>query len=464
MIYPRILLAGIYSGVGKTTLSLGIMAALKKRGLNVQPFKAGPDYIDPSKHSRAAGRISRNLDSWMLSKDAILELFEKQAKYADISIIEGVMGLYDGLADTEEGSTAQLAKILKCPVVLIIDARSFSRSAAAVTLGYKKFDAKVEIKGVILNNIGSNSHYRFMKSSIEKKTKIPVLGSLPRSPDLRLAQRHLGLVPEQEKNLRVSFYKKLSAYVENHIDLDKIIEVSRKAQPFTKRECKEKAIFPPKPVKSYVTVAIALDEAFNFYYQDNLDILESFGARLVRFSPLRDDKLPKGVSGVYIGGGFPELFAARLSANKKLREQIKQKAKEGLPVYAECGGLMYLAEKIIDFNKKKFSMAGVFKCAANMGNNLQALGYVKVETIKDNILSKKGKKIRGHVFHWSYLDNLPQSSSFAYRIEKNKDRVFYDGLIMGNVLASYTHLHFASDLSLAENFITNCRQYRRCRG
>lgn len=460
MIYPRVILAGIHSGAGKTTLSLGIMSALCKKGLKVQPFKTGPDYIDPSYHTQATGVISRNLDSWLLSKDTILELFLKEAANADISIIEGVMGLYDGLADTEEGSTAQLSKILKCPVILILDARSLSRSAAAICLGYKEFDKAVEIKGVIVNNIGSNNHYHSIKSAIEKRAGIPVIGYLPKSHALKLPERHLGLVPVPEQKLRADFYRKLSNLISRHIDLNKIVSIGSKAQPLAESKWKEKAIFLPKPVKNRVTIAVAFDEAFNFYYRDNLDILESLGARLVKFSPLRDDKLPKGLSGVYIGGGFPELFAVKLSANKKLKKQIRQQAGLGLPIYAECGGLMYLTEKLEDFNKNKLPMVGIFKGTVNMGKKLQALGYVKIETIKDNILSKKGAKIRGHVFHWSYLDNLPDKSAFAYKIRKNKDRIFYDGLIQDNVLASYAHLHFASDINFAKNFINSCRHHK----
>lgn len=462
MIYPRIVLAGTNSGVGKTTLSLGITASLKKRGMVVQPFKTGPDYIDPSYHTQAAGRISRNLDGWMLSKNAIVELFERAACGCDISIIEGVMGLYDGLADTENGSSAELAKILKCPVILILDSRSLSRSAAAVCLGYREFDRKVNIKGVILNNIGSSNHYSYIKSSIEKRTGICVLGYLPKNFDLKLPERHLGLVPAQEKKMRRVFYGKLSNLTDKYIDLDKIIDISRKAPPLVKSKQRGRTIFSSKPVRNKVTIAVALDEAFNFYYQDNLDILAHFGARLIKFSPLHDKKLPKDVSGVYIGGGFPELFCAKLSANKKLIEEINKRVKDdGLPIYAECGGLMYLMESIVDFRKKEFPLAGVFKGKVGMGTKLQALGYVTIETIKDNVLIRKDETMRGHIFHWSYLDKLPKDTIFAYRIKKNGDVVFYDGLIRGNVLASYVHLHFASNIKLAKNFIAVCQKYRR---
>lgn len=460
MKYPRIVIAAVNSGSGKTTIVLGLMLALRKQGLRIQPFKVGPDYIDPSYHTQAAGRVSRNLDSWMLSKNTILKLFERNALNADISVIEGVMGLYDGLADTEEGSTAQLAKILKAPVILILDGRSLSRSAAAIVMGYKKFDTKVEIKGVIINNIGSNNHYSYIKSSIEKEAKIPVLGYLPKNPDLKLPERHLGLVPTPEKKLRGIFYRKLSNLIERHIDLDAIMKIARQAPVFIKNSSNKQqgTTFTQKPA----VIAVAFDEAFNFYYQDNLDILKSLGAKLVKFSPLRDKKLPKEVSGVYIGGGFPELFAIRLSLNKQLIEDINKQARRGLPIYAECGGLMYLAKSIVDFEKKKWPMAGIFEGSVNMGRRLHGLGYVNIETVKDNILSKKGAKARGHVFHWSYLDNLSKKDNFAYRIKKNTDEVFYDGLIQGNVLASYAHLHFASDISLAKNFIVSCRQYQ-CR-
>lgn len=461
MQFPRVILAGTNSGVGKTTLSLGIIAALRKRGLTVQPFKTGPDYIDPGYHTGAAGRISRNLDSWLLSRNANLELFKKQALGADISVIEGVMGLYDGLADTEEGSTAQLAKMLKCPVILIIDARSLSRSAAAICLGYKEFDRQVLIKGIILNNIGSSSHYSNVRSAIEKKTGIPVIGYLTKSPDLKLPERHLGLVPAPEKKIGASFYRKLSNLVEQHIDLDKIISISRSAQPLVKNEKKESAIFSKKPVKDPVTIAVAFDEAFNFYYQDNLDMLESSGARLAMFSPLHDNRLPEGTQGIYIGGGFPELFAKKLSLNTKLKGEIRREVKNGLPIYAECGGLMYLVNRIIDFDKKKWPMVGIFKASVNMGRRLHGLGYVNIEAVKDNILSKKGAKVRGHVFHWSYLDNLPKEAAFAYKIKKNTGKAFCDGLIQGNVLASYAHLHFGSAQRLANNFTHSCSVYAK---
>ena len=454
---PRIIFAATQSGSGKTTITLGVLLALRKMGLRVQPFKAGPDYLDPLQHSAVCARISRNLDSWLMPPGAILELFTRNAKGADISVIEGVMGLYDGFRDTEYGSTAHLAKILGAPVILVLNAASFSRSAAAIVLGCKEFDKKVNLSGVILNNIGSPNHYHFTKSAIEKKTKIPVLGFLPKDAGIKLPERHLGLVPAQEKRLNEGLYDKLRALVEKNIDLRRILRISRKSLGLRQ----DKTAYAPRGCgKVRVNIAIAKDKAFNFYYQDNLDILEVLGARLVEFSPLKDKSLPPGIDAMYIGGGYPELFSAQLSANRRMREAVSGYAKKGLPIYAECGGLMYLVKNIISFEGKSFPMAGVFDCSAVMADKRQALGYIEIEVKKDNILSRKGDKIRAHTFHWSYLKNLSKDIRFAYKVTKGKDRVYEDGLIKDNVLASYAHLHFASHINFAKNFIKSCLTYK----
>ena len=486
---PRIVFAATQSGSGKTTVTLGLMLALRKMGLKVQPFKAGPDYLDPMQHSAVCARISRNLDSWLMPPGAILELFTRNATGADISVIEGVMGLYDGFRDTEYGSTGYLAKILKAPVILILNAASFSRSAAAIVLGCKEFDKKVNLAGVILNNIGSPNHYYFTKSAIEKKTRIPVLGFLPKDAGIKLPERHLGLVPAEEKKPDTGLYAKLRALVEKNIDLLRLIKISRQAPKlpiFSNLDSVEKAscrhceprrgeaihsrdcfVAPlrgaPRNDKMEVTIAIARDKAFNFYYQDNLDILKRLGARLVEFSPLKDKSLPAGIDGMYIGGGYPELFAAGLFANRRMRKDVLRYAAEGLPIYAECGGLMYLVKRIVDFKGKSFPMCGVFNCSVVMANKLQALGYIEIEVRKDNILSRKGDKIRAHTFHWSYLKNAAGKESFAYAVSKNKDKKYSDGLMRDNVLASYAHLHFASSLNLARNFINSCVEYREKR-
>lgn len=462
MNYPRVILSGTNSRVGKTTLTMGIMLVLKKRGFMVQPFKAGPDYIDPTYHTFVCGRPCRNLDTWMLSKDTALELFQRQAKSAGLSIIEGVMGLYDGLKNTEEGSTAHLAKILKSPVILAVDASSMSRSAGAVVLGYRKFDNDVDLSGVILNNIGSPSHYSSVKYSIEKNTGLPVLGFLPKDKSLTLPERYLGLIPVDEKAPLNAFARKLLSLVEKNIDINKIIAISQRAEPLPYFQ---KKVFNQASSPGKVNIGIAKDSAFNFYYPDNLDILSHHGANIIEFSPLEDKILPEGLDGLYIGGGFPELFAKKLSKNAKLRNNIYKQAESGLPIYAECGGLMYLAKNLVDFKKRKFPMVGIFNAEVKMGDRLKALGYVNIEVLKSNILSTKGAKARAHVFHWSRLNKGFKKENSAYKVKKDKNNITLDGFIRWSVLASYSHLHFGSDIRFAKNFIRSCFQYkdRRCK-
>ena len=457
MNYPRIMISATQSGAGKTTIALGLMLALRKRGLNVQPFKVGPDYIDPTYHSLASGNACRNLDSWLLKPEVVLELFEKEARKADISVIEGVMGLYDGIRDKEQGSSAHVAKILDCPVILIINVASLSRSAAAIALGYLEFDKKVHISGIILNNIGSQNHYHYVKTAIEKKTRIPILGFLPKNQDIRVSERHLGLIPTEEKKLGKHLCRKLCAFVEKNIDIESILNISRKAKSLP---CARKTIFFGTSNRQNLSIAIARDKAFNFYYQDNLDILKHLGARLIDFSPLKDKALPKNIEGIYIGGGFPELFALGLSRNVNLKKEIFHQAHSGLPIYAECGGLMYLVKKLIDFEGKAYSMAGIFDCAVVMAKKLQALGYIEIKVLQDNVLSRRADKTRAHTFHWSYLDNLSKDTHFAYCVTKGKDKTYFDGLSKDNVLASYAHLHFASNINFAKNFIKSCLTYK----
>lgn len=446
-------MAGTNSGVGKTTLTLGLILALKKRGINVQPFKAGPDYIDTSYHTYVSNRVCRNLDPWMLSGNTVLELFERQAKLSDISIIEGAMGLYDGFLGKEEGSSAHLAKILRSPVILIVDARSLSRSAAAVVLGYKEFDKGVDLRGVILNNIGSASHYSSIKGAVKKSVRLPVLGFLPKDKRLVLPERHLGLIPAYEKKPLNDFLINAANLIEDNIDINALIEIARNPRPLPGFK---KKIFVKKQAHKKINIAVAKDESFNFYYQDNLDILTHNGANIIEFSPVKDKALPAGVNGLYIGGGFPELFASKLSKNNALKKDIFRHAKNGMPVYAECAGLMYLSKSISDFKGRNFPMVGIFDFSVKMGKRLSALGYVNLEVLKNNILSNKRSRIKGHIFHWSYLSNLPKKIDFAFLAKKKGKEPVLDGFSRWNVLASYTHLHFGSNIKFARNFINNC--------
>ncbi|MDI6605713.1 MAG: cobyrinate a,c-diamide synthase [Candidatus Omnitrophota bacterium] len=455
--YPRLVLAGTHSSVGKTTVALAVLMALKKRGLSVQPFKVGPDYIDPSFHSKIAGRACRNLDSFFLGRDALLELFQRQAREVSLSIIEGVMGLYDGLGENSRvGSTADIAGVLNAPVILIVDAGKMAASAGAVVLGYRKFDPGLHIAGCILNRIAGESHYQIAKRSIEAKSDIKVLGYLPKRLDFALPERHLGLTPAQEIRA-TKIYEKLSCVAEEHIDMDKIICLAKNSAVLPGFKPR---IFSGSPVDKKTAIAVARDESFHFYYQDNLDILEHYGARLEYFSPLRSKRLPADAGGLYIGGGFPELFAKRLSDNRLLREEILTQSRRGMPIYAECGGLMYLMKELQTADKKRFPMAGIFPGKTKMGNGLRMFGYYDVRAVKDSILAGKGSLNKGHIFHWSYLTSMPSRLPRAFRVAR-RGKISFDGYIKNKSLASYIHLHFGCNPSWAKSFVDECFIYKR---
>ena len=452
---PRLVIAGTQSGVGKTTIATGIMADLKAKGLTVQPFKVGPDYIDPTYHMLATGLPSRNLDSWMLPHKAMLELFHRASRKADISVIEGVMGLFDGYSGLDDsGSTAEVAKLLSAPVILIIDAGKMARSAAAMALGYAKFDPALDLRGFIANNIGSPQHFRWVKEAIEDATSIPVLGYLPRNNELKMPERHLGLVPTVEMVGAQHAVPLLIRQMEETFDLDRLLEIARSAEPLPSPKSQ---LFPTKASAPLVNIALARDEAFSFYYQDNLDLLEAYGARLLPFSLLRDSTLPENAQGVYLGGGFPEMYAEALSANRPMMESLRKAVSEGLPIYAECGGLMYLSQGIVDFEEKRHPMAGLLPGWSVMKNRLTRMGYVELEVKKNTILASKGTRLRGHEFHWSEMEKELEPT--AYGITSPTTRL--EGYANGNILASYVHLHFGSEPSLARNFIEACRRQAR---
>lgn len=455
---PRLVIAGTHSGVGKTTVSLALMVALRKRDLRIQGFKVGPDYIDPSHHSLATGLPSRNLDTWMIGKEACKELFIRSASRANISIIEGVMGLYDGHRDgTEAGSTAELAKLLRAPVILVLDAKGLARSAGAMVQGYRDFDPQILLAGVILNNVASERHYELLRRAIEGHCQIPVLGYIRRDKDISLPERYMGLVPSSEGKAGDDFYSKLSEKIDS-VDMDSIIAIANSAGEL-----------PLSPVKVFaearehfsVRIALARDEAFHFYYEDNLELLRLYGAEIVPFSPLIDDRLPSDIDAVYIGGGFPELYAQELEANRSLRREIRMAAEKGVVLYSECGGMMYLLERLIDFGGSSYSMCGVLPGATRMVKERQDLGYVTVRARCDNLLCKKGETFRGHVFHWSSLVDTPPDTTFAYEVSKGeKEELRLDGLIRDNVLSSYVHVHFAYNPGLALNLLSAAKKVR----
>ena len=447
-----IIIAGTNSGVGKTTITIGLIALLKKRGLKVQPFKAGPDFIDTGYHTMIAGRPSRNLDAWMMSEDYVKESFYKNSSDADFAVIEGVMGLFDGLDGKGlEGSTAQIAKILNIPVILIVDAKAMAGSAGALVYGFENYNKDVNIAGVIFNNVGSENHYRILKEAVEHRCKTEVLGYLPREKNIEMPSRHLGLVTTEDNPLSEKFIDKLASIMETSINLDKILDISSLNSKlsifniFSKKE---------EDNKKKITLAVAYDKAFSFYYQDNLDILTEYGAELKFFSPLNDKNLPLDIDGIYIGGGYPEIYSKELEANASLRGQIKKLAEDGMFIYAECGGLMYLTEGIIDLDGRMHEMVGIFAATARMLSKRKSLGYVSIEAEGDTILAQRGSKIKGHEFHYSEID-MPDTIKRAYKVTKaSNGHEWVEGYCYKNVLASYVHIHFGSNIEWAKNLTT----------
>jgi cobyrinic acid a,c-diamide synthase len=453
-----LLIAGTASGVGKTTVALAIMAGLRRRGLVVQPFKCGPDFLDTGHHTRICGRTARNLDTWMLSVEANRSVLRNAARGADAVIAEGMMGLFDGKSgSTEIGSSAEIAKLLKLPIVLVVDAAKSARSVAAVVLGFEMFDAELRLAGVILNRVAGERHYEMLREAIESSCKTKILGWLPVEPAIAIPERHLGLqgADEQDANAQESAIDAFAALAEKHLDLDSLLKL----------DCGvEMAGVEPMRINTSalvdsVRVGVPSDHAFSFYYEDNLDLLREQGAEIVRFSPMTDASLPPGLDGLYLGGGYPELHAEQLSGNTQMLEEVRTFAASGRPVYAECGGMLYLSESL-NVDGKSYAMAGVLPLSMQMTDKLVQFGYVTVEFIEDCLLGRKGTVVRGHSFHHTRIasqGNVATSYHLQYSMSGKEE---LEGFCQDNVLASYIHVHFRANPAVAENFVAAIRQAR----
>ncbi|MFZ5943606.1 MAG: cobyrinate a,c-diamide synthase [Bacillota bacterium] len=454
---PRLVIAGTHSGVGKTTITSGLMQFLVKKGIRVQGFKVGPDYIDPSYHTLATNRNSRNLDSWMFSEEAVLELVNRTSSNSDLVIIEGVMGLFDGFGGNSDlGSTAHIAKITKSPVILVVDTRSMARSIAALIQGYMSYDADVNIAGVILNKVASERHLQILQEAI-KPLNIPVVGHIFRDTDLGMPERHLGLVPAIEKDDLKEHLLRTGQKLENYVEINVLLNISRSAVALPQSKAsifssQERGLFDKLPI------GYAYDQAFNFYYWDNLDYLQHLGAELIPFSPLKDQSIPKDVCGLIIGGGFPELFLERLSNNREFIHSLRQAYNLGIPIYAECGGFMYLTQEISDFFDNTFKMVGLIPGKCKMTKKLAGMGYREGIIKNHSLLGEAGTYIKGHEFHYSRFEpeeESPEKVAFQY---KNGN---CEGYCDNYLLASYLHLHFASNPSLAQNFLKVCNTFKK---
>jgi cobyrinic acid a,c-diamide synthase len=442
---------GTASGVGKTTVTLALIAALRKRGYTVQSFKCGPDFIDGGHHARACGRPSRNLDGWMLPPEVNRQIFNRGAKGVDVSVVEGVMGLFDGTdGASESGSSAETAKLLNLPVVLVVDVSQLARSAAALIKGFETFDPRLRVAGVVLNRVAGPDHYRLLREAIESSCQATLLGYLPGDERIRIPERYLGLFTDREDVLPDSVLALLGDLATTHINLEKL-----KEYPFAFTVDTESAGTIDTQVKA--RVGVARDRAFCFYYEDNFDALRSAGAEIVEFSPLRDQTLPEDVDALYFGGGYPELYAEQLARNRLMLHAVKRFVDLGRPIYAECGGLMYLATRIVTMDQKVFAMAGVLPLEVQMTERLVKFGYVEVLFTADCLMGLKGTRARGHSFHCSTIssaDSVDRVYHLRYSLSRQEEA---EGFRVKNVLASYIHLHFLSNPELATRFVEHAR-------
>jgi cobyrinic acid a,c-diamide synthase len=453
-------IAGTASGVGKTTITAALLAALRARGLRVQPFKCGPDYIDPAHHTALAGRPSYNLDTWMLPTATNLSIFHQAMLQADIAVVEGVMGLFDGVnGSSEEGSTAEIAKLLGLPVVLVVDASNAARSVAAVVKGFAEFDPQTRLLGVILNGPAGTVHVDLLREAMVP-IAVPLLGWFPKLPELGLKERHLGLVTAAESTWNSEQIGLLIRAVESHIDLNRLLASCEIAAISPARDEEPHAI----PRKSSagrnrrVQVGIARDRAFSFYYQSSLDVLRTAGAELVEVSPLSDAALPPSLDGLYLGGGYPEVYAEELAQNLPFLESLRKFAIGGHPIYGECGGLMYLAEDLQTRDGRHHAMASVLPLAVEMLDRLEGFGYTEVRVLETCPIASRGARLRGHSFHYSRVTRAGD-----LRRQYRTRRVLAgteenEGYCAGNVLASYIHVSFAANPEAAAHFTRRCRQ------
>ena len=419
----------------------------------------GPDFIDPGHHTKIAGRTSFNLDSWMLSRQYNTRVFNEKTRGLDIAVVEGVMGLFDGYDGlSESGSTAQMAKWLDLPVVLIVSAKGKARSAAAIVKGFEEFDRDLKIAGVIFSKTGSLRHYEYLKAAVEQNCKTRCLGFMPRNDSIVMPERHLGLVTSEEIDISGQVLSTLSAMVRDHIDIKGLINSLDSFDTSCNLDSKKGELVREQGP----TIAVARDKAFCFYYQYNIDILKKFGANIVEFSPLNDDRLPPDIDGIYFGGGYPEVFAKELSQKTNLFQEIKKNSVSGMPIYGECGGFMFLCKDLSGMDEaRKYPMAGCFNFKVQMSKRLRSLGYREITLKKDTIIGKKGDVLRGHEFHYSSLENQENDILDVYSVTSRAGQdLSLKGYQVYNTLGSYLHVHFGSNQECAKHFVDTCKRFK----
>ncbi len=457
-----VIIAGDRSGVGKTTITLALLSFLSQQGDVVQSFKVGPDYIDPMFHTAVTGLSCRNLDPVLTSESYVQDCFNRHSQGVDWVIVEGVMGLFDGIRNLETdqvtslndyASTAHIARLLNLPVVLVLDCGRLSSSIAAIASGYANLDPRVKIAGVILNQVASDRHLELLRDAL-KTINLPIFGVLRRNAVVTIPDRHLGLVPSEELIQLKTIFAELAHIAKTCFNWEHLF-------PLLKYQSPPVSPSPPSPPSSSspIKIAIARDKAFNFYYQDNLDILRELGAELIFWSPLTAETLPSNIQGLYFGGGFPEVFAEQLAENKIILQQLRQIIQSGIPTYAECGGLMYLCQQIVDLNAKTWSMAGIIAATAVMEKKI-TLGYRQATALTSSPLIAAKQTVRGHEFHRSQLTNFSPTPIWQMQGFHSSSHQFSEGWQIAQLHASYLHLHFGEYKFLPQRFIQRCLNYK----
>ncbi len=459
---PRVMIASPTSSKGKTVVTSAIAYLLRKKGFSVQTYKVGPDFIDPQWLTLASGKPCRNIDSWLMEDKELISYFTRNAASSDVSVIEGVMGLFDSPEILDEhGSSAHVAKLLSCPVILLLDVRNTSKSAAAVVLGFKHFDNALDVKGAILNFVRSSRHYQKVKRAVEHYTGLPVLGGIPECEELTFPYRHLGLLTVKGAERKAEeMLRRFSEVVAEHIDLDKILEITQQAPHIGIEDTTTDYSRQPS-TQGAAKVYVAYDPAFNFYYADTIDYLRNAGIQVEFFSPINDKKLPSDAGGVILGGGYPELYAKQLEENFSMRCSLARAAEDQCPIYAECGGLMYLSARVHDLDGYPHNMVGLIPASCHMSKK-HVLNLVKVEVLDDVVIAPKGKLLKGHEFHYSRLVLESSDVKLCYKVLRGKGiDGSRDGIVVYSTLASYFHLFTPSHPEALQRFADHCRSFAR---
>lgn len=460
---PRILIAALRGGSGKTVITVGIISALVKKGKTIAPFKKGPDYIDAGWLALSAGRPCYNLDNFLIPDPKILNSFLRHSQNSDIAVIEGNRGLYDGIDTFGKTSTAELAKLLNAPVILCLDCTKSTRTLAAVVLGCLRFDPDIQIKGIILNHVAGTRHQKNIRQNIEYHCGIPVIGAVPKLREQNFPERHMGLIPTHEHNCGFDSVAAIAEIVEKHVDLNAVEELACKAGPIVKTEQAYEKIATPDKVEVATecpTIGIIRDSAFQFYYPDNIEALKDAGASLKFISPFADEDFPD-IDALYIGGGFPETHAEMLAEKERFRERLKLLAENGLPIYAECGGLMYLGKELI-LKEKSYPMAGVLPIVFGLCKRPQGHGYTVIKVEGKNPFFEVGTELKGHEFHYSSVLKCPNGKKeMVFSMQRGSGIINHkDGFVYKNVLATYTHIHALGTPQWAESLVKNAREYK----